>query len=409
MNISRRTTLKGLAASPLVTALPNLAFANVDTDRRLAVIFLRGGADGLTLAPAYGDPDFRAVRGVLADDDPGSGGHFEMLDLDGFFALNPDLKNIHAMYRDGDALLIHATTTGYRERSHFDAQDALDRGSVNKGVESGWLNRALSVMPGEFSAGREQVAMGLGPNLPLSLRGPVQVGNWSPPVAPDVTEDTMERLARLFAQDALLGPALEKARSAASMAGGMGGGGSNTGLFQTLSAAAGSFLAQENGPRIATIDYGGWDSHSDQNRRNVPGPENAYYAGRFPEMYLALDAGLQALKEGLGEAWSKTAVLIVTEFGRTVHVNGTEGTDHGTAGAALLLGGAVAGGRVIADWRGLKTRDLYEERDLYPTTDTRSVMKGLLHDHLGLAEGVLEDRVFPDSRRANPLDGLTRS
>ena len=408
MKITRRAALKGLALGPLVTALPNLAFADVDTDRRLAVVFLRGGADGLTLAPAYGDPDFLAVRGVLADDLPGSGGRFEMLDLDGFFAFNPDLKRMHAMYRDEDALLIHATTTGYRERSHFDAQDALDRGSVDKGVDSGWLNRALSVMPGQFGVGREQLALGLGPNLPLSLRGPVPVGNWSPPVAPNLTEDTMERLARLFDQDALLGSALEKARSAASMAGAMGGG-SNTGLFQTLSAAAGSFLAQKNGPRIATIDYGGWDSHSDQNRRNVPGPENAYYAGRFPEMYLALDAGLQALKEELGKAWSKTAVLIVTEFGRTVHVNGTDGTDHGTGGAALLLGGAVAGGRVIADWPGLKPRDLYEARDLYPTTDIRSIMKGLLHDHLGLDEGVLEGRVFPDSRRTKPLGGLVRT
>lgn len=410
MILSRRNALKSATAGLLLSAsLPGLAFGRALTDRRLVVVFLRGGVDGLSLVPPYGDPLFRKVRGILADDNPGSGGNFDMHDLDGFFALNHDLPNIHAMYKGGDALVVHATTTGYRERSHFDAQDALDRGAVTKEVDTGWLNRTLGALPTAILQGREQVALGLGPTLPYSLRGPNKVGNWSPPVEPSVSADTLERLSALYDKDDKMGPTLRKARSASDMAKGMGGGDAETGMFETLAAAAASFLKLDEGPRIATIDYGNWDSHSDQNRRNVPGPENAYYAGRFPEMYLSLDRGLQALKEGLGEVWSKTAVLVVTEFGRTVHVNGTAGTDHGTAGAALLLGGAVKGGRVIADWRGLGTKDLYEERDLYPTADTRGLMKAILHDHFGVAEAAIEDTIFPDSRQVRMFEGIFRA
>jgi len=409
MNISRRLALKGLAASTVMAGLPGLAFARANTDNRLIVVFLRGGVDGLTIAPAYGDANFRAVRRDLADDDPGSGGPFEMLDLDGFFALNPDLKHVHAMYGAGEALVLHCTTTGYRERSHFDAQDALDRGSVSKAVGSGWLNRALGVIPAEFADAREAVALGLGPTLPLSLRGPRKVTNWSPPSQYGISEGTLSRLDELYMLDPELGPTLAKARTASMMAGeGMGRTG-NTGQFETLTGAAAQFLSKPDGPRIATIDYGNWDSHSGQNDRNVPGPENAYYAGRFPEMYLAFDRGMQALKTGLGDSWAQTTVLVVTEFGRTVHVNGTGGTDHGTAGAAFLLGGNVNGGRVIADWRGLAPKDLYEERDLYPTADTRSMMKSILYSQFGVGEGVLEDEIFPDSRSAAPLSGLFKA
>jgi len=328
--------------------------------------------------------------------------------LDGLFALNPDLENVHAMFGAGEAIVFHAIATGYRERSHFDAQDALDRGSTDKGVGSGWLNRAIGLFPPEAFQGREYAAMGLGPNLPLSLRGPQRVGNWSPPVQAGVSQDTLERLVRLYSHDASLGPTLQRGIAASGMAEGMRPG-SVSGMFERLAGTAGTFLARPDGPRIATIDFGNWDSHSDQNRRNVPGPGNANYAGRFPEMYLALDRGLAALKTELGTAWSSTTVLVVTEFGRTVHVNGTLGTDHGTAGAARLLGGAVRGGRVIADWPGLRERDLREGRDLEPTLDTRAVMKAILEGHLGLSAGAVEDQVFPDSRSIGPLDGLFRT
>jgi len=119
-----------------------------------------------------------------------------------------------------------------------------------------------------------------------------------------------------------------------------------------------------------------------------------------------LDTGFRALKEQLAFVWRDTTVLIVTEFGRTAATNGTRGTDHGTGAAAFLLGGAVAGGRVIADWPGLASRALYEGRDLRPTTDLRSVLKGVLSDHLHVPSAALESTVFPDSKSARALPGL---
>jgi uncharacterized protein (DUF1501 family) len=409
MIIHRRSALVGLG-SGLITALQpaSLAFAaGPSASARLVVVFLRGGVDGLSLAPAYGDSQFRAIRGPLADDQPESGGPFAMRKLDGLFALNPDLSNVHAMYNAGEAILFHAMATGYRERSHFDAQDALDRGTIDKGMASGWLNRALMHMSIATSQ-TGNAALGLGPNLPLSLRGPQRVANWSPPVQPDVSQDTIERLLRLYDRDTQLKEPFRKGVEASHMASTSQGGAAKS-MFETLASAAAGFLAKDDGPRITTIDFGNWDSHSEQNRRNVPGPNNANYAGKFPEMYRALDRGLAALKTGLGAAWTHTAVLVVTEFGRTVHVNGTLGTDHGTAGAALLLGGAVRGGRIVADWPGLRPSDLRDGRDLAPTMDTRSVMKAILQQHLGIPASVVEDTVFPLSRQIQPTAGLFRT
>ena len=101
-----------------------------------------------------------------------------------------------------------------------------------------------------------------------------------------------------------------------------------------------------------------------------------------------------------------TVVALVTEFGRTARVNGNEGTDHGTATVALLAGGALKGGRVIADWPGLKEADLYEKRDLKPTTDLRTVLKGVLKDHLRLDDATLAAQVFPGSDTVAPMTGL---
>jgi uncharacterized protein (DUF1501 family) len=167
---------------------------------------------------------------------------------------------------------------------------------------------------------------------------------------------------------------------------------------QIVSAAAG-FLRQEQGPRVAVFDTIGWDTHANE------GGAEGQLAGRLG----ALDKGLATLKQELGPAWADTAVLLVTEFGRTAAVNGTRGTDHGTGAAAFLLGGAVAGGRVIADWPGLSARALYQGRDLAPTLDLRSVFKGILAEHLAVPPRTLEDSVFPESAAAKPLRGLVHA
>jgi len=392
---TRRRLLKLMAASGLASALPRVGFAATGGDTRLVVILLRGALDGLQAVPALGDPDFRTARGVLASDEFVRAA----LPLNDLFALHGSLQHLHSLYATRELLIFHAAATPYRDRSHFDAQDLIENGTpAPHGARDGWLNRALLSLP---AARGRSLAYAFGQNVPLILRGPAHVNTWAPSRLPDIDGDLVARLSRLYAEDDLLSSRLQEAIAADSLASGSdagtlagGGRGQQAAFMATLEAAA-KFLAAEDGPRIAVMDSNGWDTHAN---------EEAGLAVRLR----GLDAGLAALHAGLKETWARTAILVVTEFGRTVAVNGSRGTDHGTAGAAFLLGGAVAGGRVIADWPGLKVADRHEGRDLKPTLDLRSVFKGVLAEGFGMDYGALTEVVFPDSRSAAPQPGLLR-
>jgi uncharacterized protein (DUF1501 family) len=170
----------------------------------------------------------------------------------------------------------------------------------------------------------------------------------------------------------------------------------NTNMMRQVARGAAKVMAADDGPRIAALAFDGWDTHA-----NEGGP-----VGRLAQLLSGLDGALGEFENGLGESWRDTVVVVATEFGRTARINGTEGTDHGTGTVALLAGGAVRGGRVISDWPGLKSANLYEGRDLAPTTDLRAALKGILHDHLGVGENVLAQNVFPDSAQVKPMQGL---
>jgi uncharacterized protein (DUF1501 family) len=312
------------------------------------------------------------------------------------------LKNTHELFRDDQALVIHAVASPYRERSHFDAQDILENGSEHAGgIRNGWLNRALEPLGGSLG---QEPAIAMAQNTPLVLRGGNSVTSWAPSQLPDANEDTLRRIEQLYAQDEFFAIRLRQAFDSQDIAGNMGGMDSqrrNNELQQwkILADAAAKFLTAPDGPQIAVLEAGGWDTHANQ------GAAGGYLSNRLT----ALDEALISLRHGLGNTWSKTVVAVVTEFGRTVKVNGTRGTDHGTATAALLLGGAVNGGQVIADWPGLGSNDLYDGRDLYPTSDLRGIFKSVLIEHLQLAEGFVTREVFPDSASIRPLNGLIRS
>src|SRR5947207_5721050 len=408
-----------LAGGALLTS--RVAFARADERRaRLVLIIMRGALDGLAAVPPHGDRDYAALRGEFALRAPGEAGG--ALPLDGFFGLHPSLAFLQQCYAARELTVLHALASPYRERSHFDGQDVLENGSPRaRALTSGWLNRALASSP---PPGQE-AGVALGQNVPLVMRGPAAVTSWSASKLGALDEDTLARITDLYAADPLLSVRLADALAADAIAcadgavslaatapdtapRAMSAAGTppparpaqaNGARYAQVVRAAAGFLRQEAGPRVAMFDTTGWDTHANE------GAAAGQLAGRLS----ALDSGLAALRQELGPVWSDTAVLLVTEFGRTAAINGTRGTDHGTATVALLVGGAVAGGRVIADWPGLSARALYQGRDLQPTLDLRSVLKGVLQEHLLVPPRELEHTVFPDSRTARPLTGLVRT
>ena len=404
---SRRELLLASGALFAWAYLPKTARAE-GRDPRFLTIVLRGALDGLAAVAPVGDPDWVRLRGdkaLLTD------GANPTLKLDGFFALNPAMPELHRLYRDGQAMIVHAAATPYRERSHFDGQDVLESGLAKPGAtDTGWLNRALVALEaGDRVEPNKRQAFAVGPVTPLIVRGAAPVMSWMPARLAPATDDTLTRLAELYRHtDPQLARVLEERMglTAIAKAGGVsmarekgrpqGPGAQVRAYFAEAAGAAAKFMAPPDGPRVGALAFDGWDTHQDEGA----------VGGRLALLLGALDGALAAIEKEIGPAWRETVVTVVTEFGRTARINGTEGTDHGTATVALLAGGALKGGRVIADWPGLKDANLYEGRDLKPTTDLRAVLKGVLKDHLRVPDGALATKVFPDSVAARPMAGL---
>lgn len=430
----------GALATGGVLVSSQVTFAGLANGRkpRLVFIVLRGALDGLASVPAVGDPGYAAKRGDLALGKPGTDGG--ALPLDGFFALHPSLTFMQQSYAARELIVFHAVSSPYRDRSHFDGQNVLETGYPQPhAVETGWLNRALAAMPARLAPEKER-GISIAPTAPLVMRGPAAVTSWSPSHLAPLDDDTLQRISDLYSRDPQLAQKLAEAlaaeaivdKSAGAMTNTMYGGEAGPGAadgdsmtvvtdatpdrggsrrpllanrgkpgaqYAEVVQAAAKFLRREDGPQVAVFDTTGWDTHF-----NEGGPK-----GQLATRLAALDAALGGLKAGLGPVWNDTAVLLATEFGRTVAENGTRGTDHGTATAAYLIGGAVKGGRVVTDWPGLSGRGLYQDRDLRPTLDLRAVMKGLLADQLDVSERALESSVFPGSNQARPLRGLLRA
>ena len=386
-SIDRRTLLTGLTATGLTLPGASAGFAKSQSvgGRKLIIVILRGAMDGLSALAPVGEARYRELRGDLALEDG--------LPAEGPFVFHPRLQHIAGLYAAGQALALPAVATDYRERSHFDGQDRLEAGTV--AIRDGWLNRALGLMGDQAPD-----AVGIGQSLPLILRGRAPASTWAPAVLPGADDDTIARLMDLYARDPMLGPALamaletdEAASAMSESMEGMRGRGSGPGAYRMIAEAAGNIMAAPGGPDVAVVGFDGWDTHVRQ------GAAEGQLANRFQ----GLDEALAALQDRLGDHWPQTAILVVTEFGRTMRVNGANGTDHGTGSAALLLGGAVRGGRILGDWPGLDR--LHEDRDLIPATDVSAVFKGVLMEHWGLDRADLDRSVFP-SNPSHPLSGL---
>jgi uncharacterized protein (DUF1501 family) len=404
MNMLRRHFLIGAGALAASAAIPEVLFAHTGGSSRLVVVILRGALDGLAAVPPYGDPDYATLHRELAIAAPGSTDG--ALALNNTFGLHPALSYLHDRFAAGELIVFNAVASPYRDRSHFDGQNVLENGLAKPiGSADGWLNRALAALPASGRAADRAVA--ISQNVPLILRGEAAVMSKSPQATPDVDEDLLARLADLYSQDDWFSARLSEAVQTDKMVEAADDSANSKqperlrvpDRVTAVARMAANLMRSDGGPEIAVIEASGWDTHANQG--GAKGILSARLGG--------LDKALKSLADELGPLWPQTAVLVVTEFGRTAAVNGTRGTDHGTGGCAFLVGGAVRGGQVIADWPSLSRTALLDNRDLKPTLDLRSVFKAVLDEHMHVDANTLSKRVFPDSSGARPLQGLIRA
>ena len=381
--MDRRAFLAAGGLGLLGTFAPRMAFARAATAKRFVFIIQRGAADGLGTIGATGDPAFVGARGDLAADLAVG------TKLDAMFALHPAMANAAALYGKGQALFAHAIASPYRDRSHFDGQNVLETGGTGAyQLKDGWMNRLLGVVPTD-----DAKAIAIAATVPMALRGRREVASYAPSSLPDASDDLLARVTQLYQGDAQLHGLWAEAMQTRQLTGDLAQ--DNGRNAAATGALAARLLLPANGARIATIETGGWDTHTGQR-------------GRLATQLKGLDAMIGALQAGLGPVWDDTLVLVATEFGRTVAINGTGGTDHGTGTAAMLFGGAVKGGRVLADWPGLATANLYEARDLKPTTPLDAFIGGAVAAHFAVEPSRAMAALFPASAKTAAIDGLLR-
>jgi uncharacterized protein (DUF1501 family) len=379
----RKFLSASLAVGAAGLATPRIAFAQAPVSKNILLVMLRGAADGLSMLAPIGDPDFARLRGGILSD------YEQAQRANSFFAIHTAFKSVGELYSAKEALFVHAAATSYRDRSHFDGQNLLETGAASANARrDGWLNRLVGLMPG--GAPR---ALAIAPSVPLALRGDQPVSSYAPSALPSASADFIDRVSKLYASDEQLGGLWSAALETQAMAGDDNL--RNLRDAERTGELAASLMREADGARIGMIEWDGWDTHANQR-------------GAFNRQATALDTFLGSYRAGMGAAWSKTLVLVVTEFGRTVRFNGTNGSDHGTASAALLLGGPVKGGQVLADWPGLREQDLYQERDLRPTIPLEAVLAGAIAEHFTLDPTVTLNTLFPERQMA-AMSNLVRA
>lgn len=389
--LSRRSMI-GVTTSLFSSAfLPKFAHAATDPDARLLVVVLRGGMDGMSMVVPKLDPLYASLRGQLAVPSAST------LSLGADFGLHPGLSRVHGMFAAGDAAFAPAAGIPLRNRSHFKCQDNLENGlPINAANATGWLNRLLGGLPaGDPIRVNRGIEIG---EPPLILRGPEPVLGWSPTWFEKARAENLVSLRTVYsALDPYLWQAIVGGVTADRMASAAGPAADGISELRKGFIGAARLMRAAAGPRIAVLSVDNWDTHADQ----------GVLTGQFNDRVRELDAALGDLKTELGTVWSKTVAICVTEFGRTVRANGSRGTDHGIASAAILVGGAVRSG-LVGDWPGLAPAQLFDG-DLRPSVDLRAAFKGILRDHLGVPTTTLEATVFPGSAAAPPIANLVKT
>ncbi|MCJ1960822.1 DUF1501 domain-containing protein [Novosphingobium mangrovi (ex Hu et al. 2023)] len=370
MMLTSRRQMMGwaaLGAGGLALA-PRLALAQTGGEKRFVFIIQRGAADGLNTVIPYADPAYAQLRGSLAIDVA------DATRLDGTFALHKSLAKVGELYASGQAKFVHAVGLPYLSRSHFNAQNVLECGGRKPyELNSGWVNRLLTLLP----PGKGK-AVALASAMPMAMRGSMPVMGYQPAQMADPEDELLQRLSGLYQDDPQLHGLWEAAVDVHAEVSDIRTGRSNS----KVGTLAGTLLGKRNGARVAMIETSGWDTHNAQN-------------AVLTKSLTILDNLISSLRDALGDAWKDTLVIVATEFGRTAAVNGTGGTDHGTGGLAMVLGGTIQGGQVISDWPGLSPSALYENRDLKPTTALDTIITQALSEHYGWDPEVASQTLFP--------------
>jgi len=406
---ARRRWLCDAGALAAGAAAPQFARADSGDagERCLVVVMLRGAVDGLSVVVPHADPDYARGRREIAIAAPGA--EDGALALDRLFGLHPSLAALMPLWSARRLAFVQASGSPDLTRSHFDAQDFMESGTPGRrSTPDGWLNRLLSELDGRGGEGVRGI--NLGPSMPRIMAGAAQVAALPAGTAPrriaQASPALTDALDRLYGADADAASAWAALRQtsaaiAAADADGMDpsiapGAVPLAGLAQDAR-RLGRLLRREPSMRAAFFSVGGWDTHVNQGGARGP------LANRLQ----ALAAGLTALVDGLGDRFDDTVIVVMSEFGRTVLQNGTQGTDHGHGNVMWLLGGGVAGGRVHGRWPGLDTASLHQGRDLAITTDFRQVLAEVLERHLRLDDMRLA-RVLPTGSGEGGRVGVLR-
>ena len=368
--MQRREFIQYVAAGLAVAQTPAVLVANNPDaqSKKFIWVILRGGMDSIeTVMPTF-EASLKRLRPKLMAD-----GVANYLPLEHGFALHPSLVNLHSWYKQGDFSPVIAVGSGYNDRSHFDGQDYLESGKPDIDHESGWLARAVNI--------KDYSALSIANSVPVSLRDTEKVSTWYPSNLKSSTEEIYRQLDVLYQEDELLMSRLEEGMDIRNMSG-MDGRKKRRHNFNDLCESCAKLLTGTKSFDCATLEIGGWDTHNNQKQR-------------LARTLKELDEGLATLRTGLGDAWKETVVVCATEFGRTVRENGTAGTDHGTASAMFFMGGAVNGGKVLGSWPGLDEEQLYENRDLMPTTNSLAWLATIFQQHWQVEKQQLAT-VFPE-------------
>jgi uncharacterized protein (DUF1501 family) len=404
--LPRRFVLKASAAAALLPLGAAAWGATVEEGgpQRLIVILLRGAVDGLNVVVPYAEEAYYAARPSIAIARPGEPDG--ALPLDGRFGLHPALGSLMPMWREAKLAFIHAAGSPDPNRSHFEAQRYIENGTPGHStIADGWMNRLLQALPGPRDPAE---AISVGPTLPRILTGTAPVANL--PLGPNADKPLpidQPALAgafdRLYAGDDALGRVYRQGRSArARLIGDLAreqaiadAGAPPPASFAARAGQLARLIGGDARIRLAFVALGGWDTHVDQGG----------HLGQLANRLRPLGDGLAALAQGLGPAWRDTVIVVLSEFGRTVHENGNRGTDHGHGNVIWVAGGAIRGGRVYGDWPGLMPGQLYQRRDLAVATDFRAALAAILGPHMRLSDHQL-DLVFPGAPPA--ASGLAR-